>query len=71
MSAEAIARLREDLRRFSALDGKYATLQIDRVRALLDAHTEALDVLEAYAKDCLGSGKYSRAIRVLAKAGRR
>ena len=81
MSAEAIARLRKYVDGTATLGDSRS--RVDDLRALLDAHEEALDVLEklqAAQKHvlevmCAGEDAYMAAFdgaeAVLAKAGRR
>ena len=81
MSAEAIARLRATATMHS--DFLHIPVSVDDLRALLDAHVEALDALEkledacssvaSWSEECLDFSDGSRvtARAVLAKAGRR
>jgi len=79
MSAEAIARLRATATMHS--DFLHIPVSVDDLRALLDAHTEALDALEGVHKaeqrfDKDGNGAalgvaWGCVLAVLAKAGRR
>ncbi len=82
MSAEAIARLREAVRHVDALTRQPnvvvpAGVEDEDLRALLDAHTEALDALQALRASYIADGGdrgdegLCRATAVLAKAGRR
>lgn len=68
MTPEAIARLREDV---AGWHRRCVVVDTDDLRALLDAHMEALDALETFTKDVHGPGNYQHAHAVLAKAGRR
>ena len=82
MSAEAIARLHEALE-FMSFDGTTTQARTADLRALLDAHEEALDALEGLDDACAAVASWSsdcidfndpvreRARAVLAKAGRR
>ena len=81
MSAEAIARLRKYVDGTATLGDSRS--RVDDLRALLDAHEEALDVLEKLQAaqkhvlevTCAGDDEYMAAFdgaeAVLAKAGRR
>ena len=81
MSAEAIARLRKYVDGTATLGDSRS--RVDDLRALLDAHVEALDALEkledacssvaSWSEECLDFSDGSRvtARAVLAKAGRR
>ena len=84
MSAEAIARLREAVRVFDLDSIEHDPIvSFDDLRALLDAHTEALDALEGLDDACAAVASWSsdcidfndpvreRARAVLAKVGRR
>lgn len=82
VKAEAIARLHEALE-FMSFDGTTTQARTADLRALLDAHEEALDVLEKLRAaqkhvlevTCAGDDEYMAAVdgaeAVLAKAGRR
>lgn len=81
MSAEAIARLRKYVDGTATLGDSRS--RVEDLRALLDAHVEALDALEkledacssvaSWSEECLDFSDGSRvtARAVLAKAGRR
>ena len=75
MSAEAIARLRKYVDGTATLGDSRS--RVDDLRALLDAHEEALDALQALRASYIADGGdrgdegLCRATAVLAKAGRR